>query len=149
MSSLSLNNAGDITFRGGNGSFGVGFVSQHDYLLPYLTVHETLTFAARLVNRSNDLDGRKLNNGTSSKVESDISSVSTTSGLSDEAALQRTVRQVILDLGLKEVADSYIGQDGVSIAGRRGLSGGEKRRVSAGIQILSDPLVSKNPLRCQ
>jgi ABC-type multidrug transport system ATPase subunit len=103
---------GDILFNGSS-KCGVGFVSQQDFLLPFLTVKETLTFAAKLVTGPKHARGN-----------TDVA-----------------VDQVILDLGLKEVADTFIGQDGVNIAGSRGISGGEKRRVSVGVQILSDPQV--------
>lgn len=46
------------------------------------------------------------------------------------------VENVILELGLKDVADSRIGNEMV-----RGISGGEKRRVSIASQLLTDPAV--------
>ena len=126
---------GDISFRGGNGTYGIGFVSQQDYLLPYLTVKETLAFAARLVRPSKAENRDQIGHRSDSKQ----------SGMT-EAELNALVWQVVLDLGLKEVADNFIGQDGIAIAGRRGISGGEKRRVSAGIQILSDPQVEDDDI---
>ena len=49
------------------------------------------------------------------------------------------VEQVILQLGLKDAADTIIGDDF-----RRGCSGGEKRRTSIGVQLLAN----KNVARC-
>ena len=44
------------------------------------------------------------------------------------------VNRVILEMGLKSVADSKIGGTVV-----RGISGGEKRRVTIAIQLLQNP----------
>ncbi len=46
------------------------------------------------------------------------------------------VEQVILQLGLKDAADTLIGD-----YFRRGCSGGEKRRTSIGVQLLANPSV--------
>ncbi|KAI8911576.1 P-loop containing nucleoside triphosphate hydrolase protein [Gorgonomyces haynaldii] len=88
-----------------NGS--VGYVQQHDYLMPYLTVRETLRYNARL----------KLN-GLSAIEQNQL------------------VEEVIMELGLKECADTIIGDDW-----RKGISGGEKRRVSVGCQMLLNPSI--------
>ncbi|EXJ95582.1 hypothetical protein A1O1_00704 [Capronia coronata CBS 617.96] len=85
------------------------YVPQDDSaLLPCLTVRETLHFAARL---------------------------RLPSFLSHEQKVRRA-ELVLLQLGLKDCADTLIGSDMV-----KGISGGEKRRVSIGIQILTDPQV--------
>jgi ABC-type Mn2+/Zn2+ transport system ATPase subunit len=44
------------------------------------------------------------------------------------------VSQVIIQMGLKDVADSRIGSSII-----RGISGGEQRRVTIAIQLLKDP----------
>lgn len=49
----------------------------------------------------------------------------------------RLVEEVILELGLKECADTIVG-DGQR---HKGCSGGERRRVSLGIQMLANPSV--------
>eukprot|EP00054_Salpingoeca_dolichothecata_P027833 m.206300 g.206300 ORF g.206300 m.206300 type:complete len:662 (-) comp26059_c0_seq10:69-2054(-) len=46
------------------------------------------------------------------------------------------VRGIIADLGLERVTHSYVGDNM-----RRGLSGGEKKRVSIGVQLLVDPAI--------
>lgn len=85
------------------------YVPQDDSgLLPSLTVRETLHFAARL---------------------------RLPTFLTNEQKLQRA-ETVLLQLGLKDCADTLVGSDLV-----KGISGGEKRRVSIGIQILTDPRV--------
>lgn len=85
------------------------YVPQDDTgLLSSLTVRETLHFAARL---------------------------RLPAFLSHEQKVQRA-ESVLLQLGLKDCADTLIGSDLV-----KGISGGEKRRVSIGIQILTDPCV--------
>ena len=101
----------------------VGYVTQHDALLPLLTVFETLHFAARL----------RLPEGMSAKRK------------------RARVELVIADLGLKECANTMIGADagaaaeggatGATASRARGVSGGEKRRVSIAQQLLTDPAV--------
>lgn len=93
-----------------SGGRHVGYVTQNDFLLPFLTVHETLLFTAKL----------KL------------------AGEASTTALVALVDQVVLDLGLRECAQTRIGDD-ANAAGLRGISGGEKRRVSVGVQILTNP----------
>ena len=46
------------------------------------------------------------------------------------------MEQVIIQLGLKDAANTLIGDDN-----RRGCSGGEKRRTSIGVQLLANPSV--------
>ncbi|CAH01249.1 uncharacterized protein KLLA0_C04477g [Kluyveromyces lactis] len=84
------------------------YVSQDDnHLLPNLTVYETLKYAARL----------RLSHHNESRIET-------------------RVRTLISDLGLKNCANTLVGNDLI-----KGISGGEKRRVSIGIQLLTDPSV--------
>lgn len=85
------------------------YVPQDDGgLLSSLTVRETLHFAA----------GLRL-----------------PSFLSHKQKIERA-ESVLLKLGLKDCADTLIGNDLV-----KGISGGEKRRVSIAVQILTDPRV--------
>ncbi|KIK54551.1 hypothetical protein GYMLUDRAFT_902223 [Collybiopsis luxurians FD-317 M1] len=85
------------------------YVTQTDILLPSLTVRETLLYAAalRLPSTTTDRERRNL------------------------------VEEIILELGLKDCANTHVG-DGAS---HRGCSGGERRRVSIGVQMLSNPSV--------
>lgn len=82
------------------------YVMQADRLLPNLTVRETLRYTARL----------KLPGNTTVRD------------------IERKVAEVILQMGLKDVADSKIGSCII-----RGISGGEQRRVTIAIQLLKDP----------
>jgi len=111
----------------------VGYVTQHDALLPLLTVTEALLFSAQL---------------------------RLPTWLDDDVKRQR-VQTVLLDLGLRDCGDTLIGADvseaaagggggatagggaggGGTSAGKRGVSGGERRRVSVGVQLLTDPAV--------
>eukprot|EP01031_Cornospumella_fuschlensis_P032249 gene32249-39004_t len=117
----AYNLGGSILFGCSRGSTlrkstcAVAYVAQEDFLHPCLTVRETLQFAAQL----------KIHNAD----------------LSSAASLQtQVVEDVILELGLKECANSLIGSnDGVSAS--RGISGGERRRVSVALQILNRPEV--------
>lgn len=84
------------------------YVMQQDVLLPTLTVRETLRYSAEL----------RLPSGTSAEER------------------ERVVEETILQLSLKECADTPIGD-----CVHKGCSGGEKRRVSIGVQLLANPSV--------
>ncbi|KAF9344117.1 hypothetical protein BGX26_004763, partial [Mortierella sp. AD094] len=92
----------------------VGYLQQNDFLMPFLTVRETLTYAAHL----------RLPRAMSSQKKREL------------------VELVLLELGLKECADTRVGDAGGGengSGGVRGISGGERRRVSAGVQLLTNP----------
>jgi len=82
------------------------YVIQQDILLPTLTVRETLMYAAQL------------------RLPSSVS----------QTERKQLVEEVILELSLKEAADTRIGDHA-----HKGCSGGEKRRTSMGVQLLSNP----------
>ena len=203
----SFHIGGYIAFSS-NYQCNIGYVTQNDFLLPYLTVRETLMFAARMkisphqycwdrrlrhgtrggggrsqtvarvdttfsdgsvdvIERnssiSNGIEGEgeessdgdrggyvsaggpaRAGAGANANTNADLNtSADSNAGAStntfDEYLLQR-VNDVILNLGIRECADSMIGSsDPAAGGGKRGLSGGEKRRVSIAIQIISDP----------
>ncbi|KAI9776803.1 MAG: hypothetical protein M1839_009354 [Geoglossum umbratile] len=110
VSSKRLKVSGMIAFNGNEDLSTVrsSYVMQEDVLLPTLTVRETLQYAADL----------RLPPPSTKEERS--------------AAVDR----VIMELGLKECADTKIGN---SI--HKGCSGGEKRRTSIGVQILANPSV--------
>ncbi|KAK0187746.1 P-loop containing nucleoside triphosphate hydrolase protein [Armillaria mellea] len=85
------------------------YVTQTDILLPALTVRETLMYAADL------------------RLPASITRVKR----------GQLVEEIILELGLKECANTLVG-DGFR---RKGCSGGERRRVSLGVQLLGNPSV--------
>ncbi|KAG0044195.1 hypothetical protein BGZ83_010561, partial [Gryganskiella cystojenkinii] len=92
----------------------VGYLQQNDFLMPFLTVRETLTYAAHL----------RLPRAMSKQKK------------------QELVELVILELGLKDCANTRVGDAGGGESGSggiRGISGGERRRVSAGVQLLTNP----------
>ncbi|KAF9564211.1 hypothetical protein EC968_004605 [Mortierella alpina] len=92
----------------------IGYLQQEDYLLPYITVRETL------------------------QIASDLRSPSTM----PQQEKKHVVDDLILELGLKSCADVLIGNAYASesgTGGTRGISGGERRRVSAAIQLLTRP----------
>jgi ABC-type multidrug transport system ATPase subunit len=99
----------------------VGYVTQADYLLPYLTVTETITFAAKLKMQQKNYDGNTTD------------------------LITELVNNLILELGLSECALTMIGDDAASsiLSAKRGISGGEKRRVSVALQIISNPESNK------
>ncbi|KAI9730845.1 MAG: hypothetical protein M1834_005563 [Cirrosporium novae-zelandiae] len=84
------------------------YVMQQDILIPSLTVRETLQYAADL----------RLPPPTTKAERQDI------------------VEKVILELGLKECANTRIGNNV-----HKGCSGGEKRRTSIGVQLLGNASV--------
>lgn len=110
MMSGRLTVGGTTTFNGRAGVHSVrsAYVMQQDVLLSTLTVRETLRYAAdlRLPPPTTEEERRKV------------------------------VEEVILELGLKECADTRIGSTQY-----KGCSGGEKRRTSIGVQLLSNPSV--------
>ncbi|CUS12557.1 unnamed protein product [Tuber aestivum] len=106
MTGSNLRIAGATTFSSSNPQ--CAYVMQQDVLLPTLTVRETLVYSAelRLPEKFTQEERTKI------------------------------VEEVILELGLKECADTRIGDNE-----HKGCSGGEKRRVSIGVQLLSNPSV--------
>ncbi|KAJ4347215.1 uncharacterized protein N0V89_011154 [Didymosphaeria variabile] len=108
MKGNRLSVSGRTLFNGSEDASQIpsGFVIQQDILLPTLTVRETLTYAAQL------------------RLPSSIS----------QQERKKLVEEVIMELSLKEAADTRIGNHE-----HRGCSGGEKRRVSIGVQLLSNP----------
>lgn len=110
---MSLSRAkvsGTCTFNGNSDieSIRSAYVMQEDVLIPTLTVRETLQYSADL----------RLPSPTTKEERRAI------------------VEQVILELGLKECANTRIGT-----TAHRGCSGGEKRRTSIGVQLLANPSV--------
>ncbi|KAL8707138.1 MAG: hypothetical protein Q9220_007785 [cf. Caloplaca sp. 1 TL-2023] len=105
-----LHTTGSVTYNGLDriSSVRSAYVMQHDVLIPTLTVRETLRYAAEL----------RLPPPTTS----------------DER--RQVVEDVILELGLKECANTRIGNNV-----HKGCSGGEKRRTSLGVQMLANPSI--------
>ena len=105
-----LRTTGDITYNGSPQlrSIRSAYVMQQDVLVPTLTVRETLYYAAEL----------RLPPPTTSEER------------------KRIIDDVILELGLKECADTRVGNNV-----HKGCSGGEKRRTSLAVQMLSNPSV--------
>ncbi|KIV85835.1 hypothetical protein PV11_01490 [Exophiala sideris] len=105
---------GEMLFNGASVSGAAlrsasSYVVQDDEgLLAFLTVRETLHYAARM----------RLPKWMSATQQID------------------RAESLIEDLGLKQCADTMVGNELC-----RGISGGEKRRLSIAIQILADPLV--------
>ncbi|KAH8423957.1 putative ABC efflux transporter [Aspergillus melleus] len=102
--------SGATTFNGHSdlGRVRCAYLMQEDVLIPTLTVRETLRYSADL----------RLPPPTT------------------EDERRQIVEQVILELGLKECADTRIGTNI-----HKGCSGGEKRRTSIGVQMLANPSV--------
>lgn len=110
---MSLSRAtvsGTTTFNGSTDIESVrsAYVMQEDVLIPTLTVRETLQYSADL------------------RLPPPVT----------QEERRAIVEQVILELGLKECADTRIGT-----TAHKGCSGGEKRRTSIGVQLLANPSV--------
>ncbi|TXG73418.1 hypothetical protein EZV62_001997 [Acer yangbiense] len=84
-----------------------GYVAQEDNLLPLLTVKETLMFSAAF----------RLKRVSRKEKEERVVSL-------------------IYELGLKHVADSFVGDEE-----NRGISGGERKRVSIGVDLMHNPSI--------
>ncbi|CAI7647703.1 unnamed protein product [Penicillium bialowiezense] len=110
MSMSRAHASGTTTFNGDSNMSHIrsAYVMQEDVLIPTLTVRETLRYSADL----------RLPPPTT------------------PAERHAIVEQVILELGLKECADTRIGNNA-----HKGCSGGEKRRTSIGVQLLANPSV--------
>lgn len=104
---------GRVTFPSSNSHPIIGFVPQQDILPPTLTVFEALLFAARL------------------RLPETISD-------DDKKA---SVEEVMAKLGIAALRDVRIGYEGGSGGGgrERGISGGEMRRVSIGLELIAKP----------
>ena len=104
MKGNRLSSTGRTLFNGSEDASSIrsALVIQQDLLLPTLTVRETLTYAAQL------------------RLPPSIS----------QEERKQLVEEVILELSLKEAADTRIGNHE-----HRGCSGGEKRRTSIGVQV--------------
>ncbi|KAJ7577480.1 hypothetical protein C8J56DRAFT_869698 [Mycena floridula] len=90
----------------------IGFVPQQDVLPPMLTVYEAILFAARL---------------------------RLPEGIPDEEKRAR-VDQLMEKLGIAALRNVRIGWNGDTGGGRlRGISGGEMRRVSIGLELIAGP----------
>jgi len=100
--------SGNISFHGPGHSSSIrtAYVLQQDVLIPTLSVRETLRYSADL------------------RLPSSVTA----------AERRRVVEEVILELGLKDAADTRIGNNI-----HRGCSGGEKRRTSIGVQVQAPP----------
>lgn len=94
--------------RGDDFSQRVAYVMQEELLFAFLSVHETLMLHARL------------------RLPPRVS----------DAAKTETVRRLIAELGLKNVADSPVGRVG---GFPRGLSGGERKRCNIAVEMVRDP----------
>ncbi|PGH12369.1 hypothetical protein AJ79_04317 [Helicocarpus griseus UAMH5409] len=110
MNASRVKGSGATTFNGSTdiNSIRSAYVMQQDVLIPTLTVRETLQYSADL----------RLPPPTTQQER------------------QKVVEQVILELGLKECADTRIGS-----SAHKGCSGGERRRTSIGVQMLANPSV--------
>jgi ABC-type lipoprotein export system ATPase subunit len=86
----------------------IGYVRQDDFLLPFLTVRETLNFAAAL------------------RLPKTVPA----------ATRNAIVEQTMFELGLADAADVVVGGPF-----RKGISGGEKRRLSIGCTLVQMPSV--------
>ncbi|KIL68502.1 hypothetical protein M378DRAFT_158303 [Amanita muscaria Koide BX008] len=101
-----------VSFTNGSAPPRIGFVPQQDILPPTLTAFEALLFAARL---------------------------RLPEGIPDEQKVKR-VEELMEKLGISHLRYVRIGYSGNAGGTRsRGISGGEMRRVSIGLELIADP----------
>jgi ABC-type multidrug transport system ATPase subunit len=110
ITSKNMTVTGNVAFNGIEDPSRIrsAYVMQEDVLLPTLTIRETLQYAVDL------------------KLQS----------LSTRTERDAVVEETIMELGLKECADTRIGTSTNGLC-----SGGEKRRASIGVQLLANPSV--------
>ncbi|XP_057539117.1 ABC transporter G family member 23 [Amaranthus tricolor] len=84
-----------------------GYVAQDDYLLPLLTVKETLMYRAKFCLRKLSLEEQK-----------------------------NRVENLLQELGLVQVENTFVGDEE-----HRGISGGERKRVSIGVELIHNPQI--------
>ena len=119
---------------------------QSDVLFPNLTVRETLIFSAQLRLPDTVTDEEKFDR-VRAVVGAEVARVAApetdlgSPGKYGPCTRGRQVEKVINSLELDRVADSRIGD---VASGQSGLSGGQKRRVTVGIELLTYP--STRPL---
>ncbi|KNC76343.1 hypothetical protein SARC_11150 [Sphaeroforma arctica JP610] len=90
-----------------------GFVEQRDSLIATITVRETLMYTARLRMKANGLNDE-----------------------GDRMLQDERVDEILSLLGLQGCADVIIGDEG-----NRGVSGGQAKRVNAGMELITNPSI--------
>ncbi|KAI5284520.1 hypothetical protein KEM54_001269 [Ascosphaera aggregata] len=112
MTTVRMHVDGSIEFNGKSkepiSKVRSAYLMQQDVLIPSLTVRETLQYAAELRLKKPETRQER----------------------------EQIVERVILELGLKECANTRIGT-----SAQKGCSGGEKRRTSIGVQMLANPSI--------
>mgnify|MGYP002387077453 FL=1 len=108
-----------------------GYVTQDDVLDPAFTVRETLRYIPSLISSPPTCEPECISIYTI--ILRYAAMLRLPSSMSTKMKYER-VEQVIADLSLQHVAESPIGGQWV-----RGISGGEKRRVSIGIELITNP----------
>lgn len=100
----------------------IGYVQQFDFHLPSLTIFETLLYQAKLRLYSPTFAHHR---GHRRQQYQEA-----------QRFYKRRVERVLKTLGLRSVRHVRVGDDET-----KGISGGEKRRLSIGIQLLSNPAI--------
>ncbi|RLW06928.1 hypothetical protein DV515_00004080 [Chloebia gouldiae] len=106
----------------------IAHVRQDDRLLPHLTVRETLLFVAKLRLPTFFSDSQR------KKRCYLCTDVQMNSRLTPVTLGSPQVEDVIAELRLRQCANTRVGNENL-----RGVSGGERRRVSIGVQLLWNP----------
>ena len=108
-----------------------GYVMQEETLVPELTVRESLEFSARLRTTVS-----KCCETTTTTAAA--AAAAATNVLTFERRVKMSVEQVLIDLKLDEIANTTLGE---ATGGRRGISGGERKRVAIGMELVVNPPV--------
>ena len=110
-------------------------MTQEDNLFGYLTVRETLELSAHFHVPVSATPEASILAFVSGPGESEVPVVPTTSVSTRINNVRVIVDSIIRDLNLGKCENTIIGS-----ASRRGISGGEKKRVAIGKQMMSNPL---------
>lgn len=113
----------------------IAHVRQDDRLLPHLTVRETLAFVAKLrlpTHFTQAQRDQRVRSGA--QPEARRCATIRVYGAPETLCLPPQVDDVIAELRLRQCAHTRVGNDYV-----RGVSGGERRRVSIAVQLLWNP----------
>ena len=129
-----------------------GYVHQHEAFIGLLTVRETLQFALNLRVSSQEILRREKIYAQQRERERFHANHDSKAAINQKGYLQRcqcvqvnTARQnqvnrIISMLGLNHIADSYVG-GGSDFSSLRGISGGERKRVAIGLELIVEPPV--------
>ena len=110
----------------------VAYVKQEETLMPTATPREALRFSAML--RLSPRSSGSGTGGTSSHHHKEEKEVVAVDEFSNR--VNRRVEEMLAELGIADCADVMIGGGTI-----KGISGGQRKRASIGVELITDPQV--------